>query len=46
MLATFKRIQALFAWLGLKKQVTQFVQSCPTCQQAKPEHVRYPRLLW
>jgi hypothetical protein len=43
--ATVKRIQALFAWPGLKKQVTEFVHSCPTCQQAKPERVRYSGLL-
>jgi transposase InsO family protein len=43
--ATVKRIQALFAWPGLKKQVTQFVHSCPVCQQAKPERVKYPGLL-
>lgn len=43
--ATIKHIQALFAWPGLKKQVTVFVHSCPTCQQAKPESVRYLGLL-
>lgn len=43
--ATIKRIQSLFAWPGLKKQVVEFVKSCPTCQQAKPERVRYPGLL-
>lgn len=43
--STIKRIQSLFAWPGLKKQVEEFVKSCPTCQQAKPERVRYPGLL-
>lgn len=43
--ATVKRLQSLFAWPGLKKHVTSFVKSCPTCQQAKPERVKYPGLL-
>jgi len=43
--ATIKRIQELFAWPGLKKQVDQFVKSCATCQQAKPERVKYRGLL-
>lgn len=40
-----KRIQEFFAWLGLRKHVVDYVRSCPTCQQAKVEHVKYPRLL-
>jgi hypothetical protein len=44
-LATIKRLQALFAWPGLKKHVYAFVKSYPTCQQAKSEWVKYPRLL-
>jgi transposase InsO family protein len=43
--ATVKRLQALFAWPGLRKHVHAFVKSCPTCQQAKPERVKYPGLL-
>lgn len=43
--ATVKRLQQLFAWPGLKKHVDQFVRSCPTCQQAKVECVKYPGLL-
>jgi hypothetical protein len=43
--ATIKRLQQLFAWPGLKKHVDQFVCSCPTCQQAKVERVKYPGLL-
>lgn len=43
--ATLKRIQALFAWPGLRKHVEQYVKSCATCQQAKPERVKYPGLL-
>jgi transposase InsO family protein len=40
-----KRVQALFAWPGLHKDVKQFMASCLTCQQAKPERVKYPGLL-
>ena len=29
----------------MKKLIISFVQSCPTCQQAKPERVKYPGLL-
>lgn len=43
--ATVKRVQSLFASPGLKKMVTTFVHICPTCQQAKPERVKYPGLL-
>jgi transposase InsO family protein len=43
--ATVKRLQSLFAWPGLRNQVQEFVTSCPTCQQAKPERVKYPGLL-
>lgn len=43
--ATTRRIQEFFAWPGLRKHVDQFVRSCPTCQQAKIEHVKYPGLL-
>ncbi|CAD6260028.1 unnamed protein product [Miscanthus lutarioriparius] len=40
--ATLKRIQHLFAWPGMKKHITEFIKSCPACQQAKPERVKYP----
>lgn len=43
--ATTKCLQALFTWPGLKKHVHAFVKSCPTCQQAKPERVKYSGLL-
>lgn len=36
---------SLFAWPKLKETVTQFVQACTVCQQAKVEHVRLPGLL-
>ena len=43
--ATYRRIKPLFAWTGLKSSVHQFVAACPTCQQAKPDHAKYPGLL-
>lgn len=43
--ATYMRIKRLFAWPGLKKQVQEYVNQCSICQQAKPEHVKYPGLL-
>lgn len=42
---TYQRIKKLFAWKGLKKAVQQFVSSCSTCQQAKPDRSRLPGLL-
>jgi hypothetical protein len=43
--ATYHRIKHLFAWIGLKSAVQQFVAECPTCQQAKLDRARYPGLL-
>lgn len=43
--ATYQRIKQLFSWTGLKTVVQQFVASCPTCQQSKPDRARYPGLL-
>jgi hypothetical protein len=43
--ATYHRIKTLFSWPKLKHTVTQFVQSCQVCQQAKNEHVKLPGLL-
>jgi transposase InsO family protein len=42
---TCKRIQKLFSWPGMKKQIHKWVQTCQVCQQAKPERVKYPGLL-
>jgi hypothetical protein len=42
---TYRRIKAVFAWPGMKRQVKEFLQSCLTCQQAKPDRMEYPRLL-
>lgn len=36
-LRTFKRVQQLFDWPGLKKDVTNFIRSCDTCQRNKAD---------
>jgi hypothetical protein len=41
---TYRRIKAVFAWPGMKRQVKEFLQSWLTCQQAKPDRMKYPRL--
>lgn len=43
--ATYHRVKSLFAWPKLKQTVTQYVQSCQICQQAKGEHIKLPGLL-
>lgn len=42
---TYNRLRRLFAWPKMKNMIKQFVQTCLTCQQAKPERVKYPGLL-
>lgn len=42
---TYRRIKQLFAWTGLKSAVQEFVRSCLTCQQAKPDRSHLPGLL-
>ncbi|GJS67859.1 ty3-gypsy retrotransposon protein [Tanacetum coccineum] len=40
--ATVKRLSGTFTWLGLKKDVAQFVKSCTVCQAIKhPNHKPY-----
>lgn len=43
--ATYHRVKALFSWPKLKQVVTEYVQSCTVCQQAKVEHSKIPGLL-
>jgi hypothetical protein len=38
--ATYQRIKPMFAWAGLKSQVTEFVRQCNICQHAK--HINTP----
>jgi len=43
--ATYHRVKQLFAWPKMKQFIRDYVRSCTTCQQAKPEHVKSPGLL-
>jgi hypothetical protein len=43
--ATYHRVKSLFSWPHLKTSVTEYVQACQICQQAKSEHVKLPGLL-
>jgi hypothetical protein len=42
---TYRKMKQLFAWQGMKTITKAFVQSCTTCQQAKPNRIKYPGLL-
>lgn len=39
--ATYQRLKLHFYWHQMKKQVTEYVKICPTCQKNKAEHVPY-----
>lgn len=42
---TYTQLKQLFSWRGMKSAVRNFVQTCVTCQQAKPDRARLPGLL-
>jgi hypothetical protein len=42
---TCRKLKQTFAWKGLKSAVTQFVQTCLVCQQAKPDRTKLLGLL-
>jgi transposase InsO family protein len=42
---TYKKLQQLFAWQGMKVSAQQFFQSYSICQQAKPNRSKYQGLL-
>ena len=42
---TYSRMKKLFAWRGMKKDVSQFVRTCLVCQPAKPDRAKLPGLL-
>lgn len=44
-LVTYRRIKQIFSWPSMKTMVKQYVSSCSTCQQAKPDRSKYPGLL-
>ena len=42
---TFKRLQLLFFWKGMERDVQNYVRNCVICQTCKPENVNTPSLL-
>ncbi|WVZ90589.1 hypothetical protein U9M48_036876 [Paspalum notatum var. saurae] len=42
---TYMRMKQMFAWKGMKRAVQDYVQTCITCQQAKPDRSKLPGLL-
>ena len=43
--ATYQRIKLVFYWPQMKKDVTDYVKNCATCQKNKSENTPYPGLL-
>jgi hypothetical protein len=42
---TYRRLLSLFCWPAMKHMVREYVRSCHTCQQAKPERLPQAGLL-
>lgn len=42
---TLHKVKSMFAWPHMKQDITDFVNSCQVCNQAKPEHCKLPGLL-
>ncbi|XP_075108974.1 uncharacterized protein LOC142180799 [Nicotiana tabacum] len=42
---TYKRLQLLFHWPNMKKEVCKWVEECDVCQRVKSENVHSPGLL-
>ena len=45
MVASYQRLKRTFYWTGMKKDIEQFIATCPVCQRAKGEHCSYPGML-
>lgn len=43
--ASIKRAELYFYWPSLRKDITEYIKQCETCQRNKREHVPTPRLL-
>ena len=41
----YQDLRKLFWWSGMKREVTQFVYACLTCQKSKVEHQKPARLM-
>jgi hypothetical protein len=44
-LVTYIKLKRFFSWKGMKSAVQDYVQSCLTCQQAKPDRSKYSGFL-
>ena len=42
---TYRRLNSLFSWPAMKGMIREYVRTCHTCQQAKPERLPPPGLL-
>lgn len=42
---TYARVSQLFYWPNMKAMIKDWVQTCQTCNQAKPDRKKYPGLL-
>jgi hypothetical protein len=42
---TYRKLKKFFAWKSMKVAVQDYVQSCVTCQQTKPDRSKAPGLL-
>lgn len=45
MTATYQKVNALFVWPLMRKDIQDYVAKCEVCAQAKSEHCRLPGLL-
>lgn len=43
--ATYHKVKGLFAWLGMKQGIKDYVSKCQVCQQPKSKHFKLPSLL-
>lgn len=42
---TYQRSKRFFFWMGMKKDVHEYVKGCDICELSKGENVPYPGLL-
>lgn len=43
--ATTKRIEVMFFWPTIRREVMEYIKACDTCQRCKPQHIATPGLL-
>ena len=42
---TYQKVKSLFAWPNMMQFITDYINACEVCAQAKPKHCRLPGLL-